>query len=125
MLKIDEQLKELLKNNALALATIDESGNPHVVAMAGVIFVSKNQFLLTDNHLQETLKNIQNNPNIAITVWNNDWQNNCFGYKLKGVVEYFTNGEYYQKVKVAPENQGEICKGALLITINQARRLAC
>lgn len=125
MISFEPQLKKMLENNAMALATVDAIGNPHVIAMAGVVFVSNNQFLLTDNHLQETLKNINNNPNIAITIWNEDWQTDCVGYKLKGQAEYFTEGKHYQLVKDLPENQGEPCKGVLLITIDQARRLAC
>jgi hypothetical protein len=124
MVEIDEELKNLIEENALAFATVDENGNSHCIAVAFVKVVSENQILVTDNYMVETIKNIQQNPNVALAVWNKDWKENCVGYELRGTTEYFTEGKWYEIIKQIPENKGEPCKGAILITINKIKKLA-
>ena len=46
MVEINEELKRLIEENALAFATVDENGNPHCIAVAFVKVVSKNQILV-------------------------------------------------------------------------------
>ncbi|MHA1866402.1 MAG: pyridoxamine 5'-phosphate oxidase family protein [Candidatus Heimdallarchaeaceae archaeon] len=124
MVEINEELKKLIEENALAFATINENGNPHCIVVAFVKVVSKNQILITDNYMVETIKNIQQNPNVAVSVWNKDWKENCVGYELRGTAEYFTSGKWYEMIKQIPENKEEPCKGAILITINKIKKLA-
>ncbi|MHA1873784.1 MAG: pyridoxamine 5'-phosphate oxidase family protein [Candidatus Heimdallarchaeaceae archaeon] len=123
-MEIDDELKKLIEGNVLALATMNENGNPHCIAVAFVKVVSNNQILVTDNYMSETIKNIKRNPNVAITVWNKNWKENCIGYELNGTAEYFTNGKWYEMIKKIPENQGEPCKGAILIKISKIKKLA-
>ncbi len=124
MVEINEELRNLIEENPLAFATVDEDGNPHCIAVAFVKVVSKNQILVTDNYMVETKENIQRNPNVALTVWNKDWKENCIGYELRGTAEYFREGAWYDMVKQIPENKREPCKGAILITINKIKKLA-
>ena len=124
MAKITTEMKKLIEENALAFATVNESGKPHCVAVGFVKVVSKNQLLITANYLRETVKNIQRNNNVALAVWNRNWEKNCIGYELRGTAEYFDSGKWYQKVKEMPENEGEPCKGAILVTITKIKKLA-
>ena len=124
MIGINKELKKLIEENALAFATVDENGNPHCIAVAFVKVVSKNQILVTDNYMVETRKNIQQNPNVALTVWSKDWKEDCVGYELRGTAEYFTEGKWYEMINQIPENKEESFKGAILITINKIKRLA-
>lgn len=124
MTEINQELKELIEENALALATIDEKGSPHCIAVGFVKVVSENQLLVTDNYMMGTRKNIQKNPNVALTVWNKDWKEKCIGYGLKGTAEYFTEGKWYKMIKKIPENKGEPCKGTILVTLTQIKKLA-
>lgn len=124
MIKINKELKNLIEENALALATVNEQGQPHCIAVAFTKLVSDNQILVTDNYMVETRQNILRNPKVALVVWNKDWQKDCIGYSLQGKAEYFTKGEWYEAVKKIPENKGEPCKGAILVTINKIKRLA-
>jgi len=71
--KITAEMKKLIEENALAFATVDELGKPHCVAVGFVKVVSKNQLLITANYLRETVKNIQQNNNVALTVWSRRW----------------------------------------------------
>lgn len=124
MIEINEELKKLIEENALAFATVDENRNPHCIAVGFVKVVSENQILVTDNYMAETTKNINKNPNIALTVWSRDWEENCEGYELKGTIEYFSEGKWHEEIKKIPENEGMPCKGAILITINKIKKLA-
>ncbi len=121
MVIINNELKQLIEENALALATVDENNNPHCIAIGDVKVISKNQILIGDNYLIETLKNIKRNPNIALVVWNKNWKENCIGYELKGVIEYFTSGKWYKMIKEI--HKGFPAKGAILVTINKINSL--
>jgi len=124
MVEINEELKKLIEENALAFATVDENKNPHCIVVGFVKVVSKNQILVTDNYMGETVKNIQQNPSVALSVWSKDWKKECVGYELRGIAEYFTSSKWYEIIKQIPENKGEPCKGAILITINKIKKLA-
>lgn len=124
MVEINEELKKLIEKNALAFATVDENAKPHCIAVACAKVISKNQILVTDNYMVETRKNILKNPNVAMVVWDKDWKENCVGYELRGLAEYFTEGKWYNMIKQIPENKGEPCKGAILITISKIKKLA-
>jgi predicted pyridoxine 5'-phosphate oxidase superfamily flavin-nucleotide-binding protein len=75
MVEINEELKKLIQENALAFATMDENGNPHCIAVGFIKVVSKNQILITDNYIVETIKNIQQGLNVALAVWDKQLKN--------------------------------------------------
>ncbi|MBU4501273.1 MAG: pyridoxamine 5'-phosphate oxidase family protein [Nanoarchaeota archaeon] len=124
MVEINKEIKKLVEGNALGLATIDHENKPHCIAVGYVKVVSEDQILITDNYMAETVKNIQKNNNVSLAVWSRNWKEDCKGYELKGTAEYFSDGEWYDKVKAIPENDGETCKGAILIRINKIKKLA-
>jgi len=120
---INKSLKELIETNALALATSNKN-NPHCIAVGFAKVLSKNQILITDNYMHTTPENIKNNSNIAIAIWNRDWEKDCKGYEIIGKAEYFTKGKYHEIIKQIPENKGLSCKGAILISVSKIKRLA-
>ena len=120
---INEGIKKMIEENALGLATTDKAGNPHNIAVGYVQVISKNQLVISDNWLSETIENVKKNPNVALVVWAEKWKEACVGYELKGKAEYFTNGKYLDLIKKLPINKGEPCKGAILITINKIKPL--
>ena len=120
---INERMKKMIETNALGLATTDEIGNPHNIAVAYVKVVSKNQLIISDNHLTETIANIKKNPNVSLVVWTENWEKDCIGYELKGKAEYFTSGKWIEFIKEIPINEGEPCKGAIMITLNKVKVL--
>jgi predicted pyridoxine 5'-phosphate oxidase superfamily flavin-nucleotide-binding protein len=121
---INEGMKKMIEENALGLATAGKSGNPHNIAVGYVRVVSKNQLLITNNYLVETMENIGKNPNVSLAVWAKEWKKSCIGYELKGKAEYFTDGKWVDMIKKLPVNKGEPCKGAILVTINKIKVLA-
>lgn len=124
MIPIDKKLKKMIEENAVALSTIGEDGGPHCIAVAFVRVVADNQLLITDNYMITTPGNLEKNNNVAIAVWNKNWEEDCVGYELKGEASYFTTGEWHEKIRQIPENEGEPCKGAILVTVSNIKRLA-
>ncbi len=126
MNKIIPEIKKLIEENALAVATTDENSNPHCIALGYPKVVSDNQIILSVICITETLKNIERNNNVALAVWSRNWENeeDCEGYELKGKAEYLTSGKWREFVNNLPENKKENPKGAVLITIEKIKKLA-
>jgi predicted pyridoxine 5'-phosphate oxidase superfamily flavin-nucleotide-binding protein len=122
-MKIDKELKKLIEKEAIALATSNED-KPHVIAVGFVKVVSKNQILITDNYMQETIKNLEKNKNVALAVWCSSWKENCIGYELEGIAEYFKEGKWHELIRSMPENQNMSMKGAILVTINKIKKVS-
>jgi len=121
---INAGMKKMIEENAMGFATTDKNGNPHNIAVGYVQVISKDQLVISNNYINESIENIKSNPNVSLVVWPSDWKENCIGYELKGKAEYFTEGKYLELIKKLPINQGEPCKGAILITLNKIKPLA-
>jgi predicted pyridoxine 5'-phosphate oxidase superfamily flavin-nucleotide-binding protein len=121
---INEGIKKMIERNAMGLATIDEKGNPHNIAVGYAKVVSRNRIVISNNYLVETIENIKKNPNVSLVVWTEKWKEACMGYELKGKADYFTSGQWLDFIKELPINKGEPCNGAILVTINKIKPLA-
>lgn len=123
-MKINSELKELIEKEAIAFSTSDEKGNPHVIAVGFVKVISKDEILITDNYMNETINNLKQNKNVALAVWNSEWKEKCIGYELKGEANYFNSEKYLDIAKKIPENQGMPMKGAILVKINKIKKVS-
>jgi len=122
-LKINQGMKKIIEENALGLATIGKDNKPHNIAVAYVKVVSDNELVISNNYINETIENIKQNPNISLVVWNKCWEENCMGYELNGTAEYYIEGIWYDLIKTFPINEGEPCKGAILVKVNKIKVL--
>lgn len=113
-IEIYNEVRDLVEKNPIALATVMSDGRPNVIGVAYVKVVDRNHLLVTDNYMNQTIKDISNNPNVAIVVWDKEMN----GYKLIGKCEYLTSGKWVEKVKSLPENKGMPVKGAILVTVD-------
>jgi len=120
---INEGMKNMIENNAMGLATVDSSGKPHNIAVGFVKVVSENELVISNNYIKQTIENIKNNSNVALVVWERNWEENCIGYELIGNAEYFTEGKWLDFIKKIPINKGEPCKGAILVKVNEVKVL--
>lgn len=118
--KIDKELKKLLEENALAFATVNEAGGPHCITIENVKVIFKNRIIIGDCYMVETIKNIQRNKNVALTIWGENWKEEHIGYELKGTAEYFISGKLFKKYKKFFED----IKGIILVTISKINKLA-
>lgn len=123
MIKIDEELKNLIENNVLTLTTVDKDKSPHSIAVAYVKIIDENKVLVSDNYMKETIENLKNNINVSLLLWNENWKKNCFSFELKGNAQYFTSGKWRDEVKKIQENRGNPAKGAILVTITKIKKL--
>ncbi len=116
---IDENAKKMIDENPMAFSTVDKDGKPNVIGVAYVKIVPNNKLIITNNYMKMTIENIKTNPNVCLAVWDKDWN----GYKIKGTAEYYETGEWLDFVKKMPENKGLPAKGAILIKIEEIRKL--
>ncbi len=84
---IGKELKKLIIS-AMAFATISGK-NPHVIGIAYAKVVGKNKIIITDNFMKETPKNLKRNNNVALAVWNKNWERKTIGYELRGTQNIF------------------------------------
>ena len=108
-------IKKIVEQNPLTVATITPNGNPNVIGVAYVKVVEKDMLLISDVYMHQTIEDIQNNPRVALVVWNK----NLTGYKFIGTAKYFNKGIWLQKVKSIPENKDLPVKGAILVTVEK------
>ena len=120
---ITEEHKKMIEGNAMALATVGEGNIPHVIAVA-FVKVKDGKMVITDNYMVDTIRNIQNNKNVALAVWNKEWQEDCKGFEFSGTAEYHMGDEWHNFVKSLPENEGEPCKGAIVVTVKGTKKLS-
>jgi predicted pyridoxine 5'-phosphate oxidase superfamily flavin-nucleotide-binding protein len=118
---ITEELKALIEESILAVASASRSSEPNVIAVGAVKVVSDNQLLLTDNYMSITKKNLEANSQVCLALWSTDGEE---GYKLKGTAQYFSSGKWLDMVKRMPENDELPAKGAILVTLTEITPLA-
>ena len=115
-------IKQLVEDNAMALATTNADGSPHVIAVA-YCKVFGDEIIITNAHINKSVENIKRNSNIAISVWHSDFESVCVGFELSGTAENVTEGKWYEFVKDMPENKGYDIKSAIVVTVTEARKL--
>jgi uncharacterized protein len=112
--KITPIIKKIIEENPLSLATVGAQGKPYIVAVA-YCKVKENKIVITDNFMRETVKNINNNSNIAIIVWDKKWN----GYQFLGKAKYYNEGKWLKFVKDLKENKDMPTKGVIVVDINK------
>ena len=76
-------LKKIIEANALGLATVGKNGKPHNIAVA-CVKVEGNVIIISNAHIKESIKNIEKNDEVALVVWNKEWEKSCVGFELIG-----------------------------------------
>jgi len=115
-------IKKLIEANAASLATVNKNGIPHAIAVA-CIKVIDDDIIITNTHINETLKNLEANNNVALAVWNKEWEKSCVGFEIKGRAKYYNSGQWVDFVKNLPDNEGCIVKGAIVIKAAKIKML--
>lgn len=108
----------MIEENPLALATI-KNGKPYVIAVA-YVKVKDNKIIITNNYMRTCVENIKNNSEVSLAVWDKNWH----GYQINGKAKYFTNGKWLGFIKRIKENRSEPCRGAIVVKINNIKKLA-
>ena len=113
-MKINEEVKKLLKEQMWYLATYSDEPNAVPVAFKDV--TDDGKLVVGDVFLETTLNNIRQNGKIAVSASNGT---TLEGYQIKGTAEYVTKGPIVDTFKKLVEDMFKgtaTAKGALVIT---------
>ncbi len=114
-MQFSESVKNLLKSSMWDLATCSD-GQPNVVPVAFKDVTPDGRLVVGDVFLETTLKNIQANNKVAISVYD---AKTLEGYQIKGTAEYVKEGAIVDTFKAVVEKAFKgagTAKGALIIT---------
>ena len=115
-MEISEKQKDLLSRRPfVVLATSSLKNNPRAI-IAEVDKVEGNQLILTDNQMIKTRENLLENKNVFILAFEEDYS---YCLKIKGVAEYFIEGEHLDFVKSLETNNGFSSKGVIVVTVEE------
>ncbi len=112
-----EEIQDKIEKNKIAVATCDKDCTPHnIVVMYAK--VKDKKIVITDNYMQKTKENIENNQKVALVFWEEET-----GWKINGFAEYYNSGEWLNFVKSLEENKDEPCKGAIVIEVKNIKEI--
>ena len=88
----DEIRESLTGTKTLFLATASKDRIPNVVPIGAFILLDDETLLISDQFFLKTLRNIRENPVIALSWWGDKG-----GYQIKGPVTLHTDDEIFRK----------------------------
>ncbi len=95
MPKLTGTVKDVFTKTAIyPVATASKDGVPNVVPIHFVKIYDEDTILLVDNFMNKSLKNLQENPQIAISVWD---MNTNQAYQIKGQATIVTSGKPFDE----------------------------
>jgi predicted pyridoxine 5'-phosphate oxidase superfamily flavin-nucleotide-binding protein len=94
MVILTPEIKESLQGTKIAfIATSSKKGIPNAVPIAAFRILDDNgTMLISDQFFNKTLKNMQENPEIAFSWWGDKG-----GFQIKGTVTIHTNDEAFKQ----------------------------
>ena len=91
------EIKAALKNVQLfPFATSSSSGIPNVVPVKFIFIENDKELWIVDNFMLKTLKNMTQNPHVALYVYDTEKSSCC---QIKGTISIQTSGENYDRMK--------------------------
>jgi len=93
-LRMSKEIKQMLDENIVYLATSTTEGKPNVVPIGLVHAISDEELLIVDVLFNKTRKNLEGNPEVAISFTD---MKRLESYQLKGKAEIFKSGEIHEK----------------------------
>lgn len=119
MAKLTQDMKDIMeKTRGYSVATCTKDGIPNVVAMHFVKILSDDEIMMAQIFLKKSFENIQQNPTIAIAVWDYDVKPRK-GYQFKGIARIETSGKIYDMAveMVKAEKPDLTPKSAIVVKI--------
>ena len=116
ILKKDIQI--MIEKNTIAFATINKDGTPHNIAVC-CVKIKGDRIIITDNYMKIAMENVLKNPNVSLVVFDKKE-----GYRINGKANYYNRGSWLKFVKSIRKNKGYPGKGAIVVKINEIRKLS-
>ena len=114
------EYKELIDGKPMHIATVNKENNPNLAVASDVKVIEENKIIISVNEMVNTQENISHNPNVVLTVFNEEYK----GLRLFGTAQFFVDGKYYELCEKTFFGNGEVTpfgatkpKGAIVITI--------
>jgi len=121
MAKMNQRIKEIFeKQETIVLATATKDGLPNVVPVNAKKIIDDETILISDQFFNKTLKNLQANPQVAITVWDK-----LEGYQIKGTTTIETSGKRFEETAKWIDEIGKKLnlpiksKGAIIVKLTE------
>lgn len=109
-MKMNEEIKQMLDENIVYLATSTKEGKPNVVPIGLVSAISDNEVLIGDVWFKKTRKNLEENAQVAISFTDvKRWDS----YQLKGKAKIYKSGAIYEKSFDIMKKQAEKREGSV------------
>jgi len=86
-----EEFKELIDGKPMHIATVNKDNNPNLAVASDVRVLNDSEIIISVNEMVNTQNNIQYNPNVVLTVFDENW----VGLRIFGKGKFYTEGEYY------------------------------
>ena len=94
MAKLTDEINDMFRNQLAVVATASKDGTPNVGPKGSVYIVDDNTIVYSEGTGEKTLKNLQENPKVAIMVVDREKGD---GYQVKGAVELLSSGELFER----------------------------
>ena len=114
--------KKLINNKPIHIATVNKENNPNLSVASDVRVIEKNKIIISINEINNTQINIEYNPNVVITVFNDEW----VGLRIFGTAKFYSDGEYYDFCQNTFFGNNEVTpfgatkpKGAIVVSIDK------
>lgn len=82
---------DLINDKPMHIATVRADNNPNLSVTSDVRVIDNDKIIISVNEMNNTQRNIKNNPNVVLTVFNKDW----IGLRIFGEATFYLDGEYY------------------------------
>lgn len=82
---------DLINDKPMHIATVRANNNPNLSVASDVRVIDNDKIIISVNEMNNTQRNIKNNPNVVLTVFNKDW----IGLRIFGEATFYLDGEYY------------------------------
>lgn len=114
--------KELINDKPIHIATVNKENNPNISVASDVRIIEENKIIISVNEMVNTQVNIEHNPNVVITAFNESW----VGLRMFGKGKFYPDGEYYDFCKNTFFGNNEVSpfgatkpKGAIVVTMDK------
>ena len=106
MAKITQECNDFITNHLAYVATVDAQGMPNVVPKGEIAITDDGAYLVfADLYSHQTKKNLEANPNIAVTIVNPAAYE---GYQLKGKAKVIERGKEYARLSEELSGRGQL-----------------
>jgi uncharacterized protein len=93
--RLDEDVKRVLaQTKVIPVATASRDGLPNVVPMTFVKTLDDSAVLIADNFMDKGASNLEENPRVAICVWDLETRR---AYQIKGTAEVHRAGSVFDE----------------------------